>query len=97
MTTVYPGETTHLVFPVAPSQEHSAVVAALADYIPETAAKVTDGRIYLKWAGHIVTGKIGETRFVMDRRSVTYDAAAGMVRGKLYLPLDLIHAITGKK
>ncbi|MBV9270531.1 MAG: PEGA domain-containing protein [Candidatus Eremiobacteraeota bacterium] len=97
MTTVYPGETTHLVFPVADSQEHSAVVAAVGDYIPETAAKVTNGRIYLKWAGHIVTGKIGEAQFMMDRRSVTYDAAAGMVRGKLYLPLELILAITGKK
>lgn len=94
--TVYPGQITHLVFRAAAPAAHSAVVASLADYIPETAAKVSDGRIVLKWAGHVVTGKIGEARFIMDRRIVTYDAPAGMVRGKLYLPLELILAITGK-
>jgi PEGA domain len=96
IATVYPGQTTHLVFRAAAPQAHSAVVAALADYIPETAAKVSGGRIMLKWAGHTVTGKIGESRFTMDRRLVTYDAPAGIVRGKLYLPLELILAITGK-
>lgn len=94
--TVYPAQTTHLVFRAPTPETHSAVVAAVDDYIPESAAKVRDGRIVLRWAGHLVTGKIGESRFVMDKRAVTYDAPAGMVRGKLYLPLELILAITGK-
>ena len=94
--TVYPAQTTHLVFRSPTPEAHSAVVAAVDDYIPESAAKVRDGRIVLRWAGHVVVGRIGESRFTMDRRAVTYDAPAGMVRGKLYLPLELILAVTGK-
>jgi hypothetical protein len=94
--TVYPAQTTHLIFRPAAPETHSAVVAAVADYIPESAATIREGRIVLRWAGHVVVGKVGESRFFMDRRSITYDAPAGMVRGKLYLPLELILAVTGK-
>jgi hypothetical protein len=78
------------------NDEHSAVVAPLQDYLPQTAAKVTAGRLVIRWGGHTVVGHMGDARFLVDGRDVVYDAPAGLVRGRLYLPLDLILTITGK-
>ncbi|HET7815395.1 MAG TPA: PEGA domain-containing protein [Candidatus Baltobacteraceae bacterium] len=95
--TIYPDQTTHVVFRAPASEAHSAVVAALDNYIPVSAAKITGDRLVVKWGGHTVTGKLGDSKFVVDGRPIVYDAPAGMVSGKLYLPLDLIQSITGSK
>ena len=93
---VYPDETTHVLF-AAPAQTHSAVVAPLTDYMPASAAKVQGDRVVVRWGVHTVVGRLGDARFLVDGRNVVYDAPAGMVRGRLYLPLDLILIITGSK
>ena len=93
---VYPDETTHVLF-AAPTDTHSAVVAPLDDYMPASAAKIAAGRLVIRYGGHTVVGHIGDAKFVVDGRDVVYDAPAGMVRGSLYLPLDLILMITGSK
>ncbi|MFN2449460.1 MAG: PEGA domain-containing protein [Candidatus Baltobacteraceae bacterium] len=95
--TVYPDQATHVVFRVPALETRSAVVAPLQDYIPASAAKVAGDRLTVKWGGHTVTGKLGDARFVLDGRQVLYDAPAGMVGGRLYLPLDLIQTIAGTK
>lgn len=94
---VYPDETTHVLFAAPASDTHSAVVAPLSDYMPESAAKIAAGRLVIRYGGHTVVGHMGDARFVVDGRDVVYDAPAGMVRGRLYLPLDLILMITGSK
>jgi len=96
MILVYPDETTHVLFAV-PSDTHSAVVAPIADYLPESAAKVGGARVVVRWGGHVAVGRLGDARFLVDGRNVVYDAPAGMVRGRLYLPLDLILMLTGSK
>jgi hypothetical protein len=72
------------------------MVAPLADYVPASAVKVRDGRLVVRWGGHTVVGRLGDGKFLVDGRDVVYDAPAGMVSGRLYLPLDLILSITGK-
>ncbi len=94
---VYPDQTTHLVFRAAVREEHSAVVAPLSDYVPDSATKIDRGRLVIRYQGHVVVGRVGDARFTVDKHDVTYDAPAGMVRGKLYVPLDLILSITGGK
>jgi hypothetical protein len=94
--TVYPDQATNVLL-AAPVEAHSAVVAAVTDYVPASAAKVEDGRLVVRWAGHVVVGHLGDSKFLIDGRSVVYDAPAGMVGGKLYLPLDLILQITRTK
>jgi hypothetical protein len=94
---VYPDQTTHVVFREPQAETHSAVVAPLQNYIPASAAKVTGDRLVVKWGGHVVIGKLGDAKFLVDGRTVVYDAPAGMVSGRLYLPLDLIQSITGSK
>lgn len=96
--TIYPGQTTHVVFHEPAPDAHSAVVAPLSDYMPVSAAKLEhNGRVVVRWGSHLVIGHIGDASFLVDGRQVVYDAPAGMVAGKLYLPLDLILAITGSK
>ncbi|HKU66986.1 MAG TPA: PEGA domain-containing protein [Candidatus Baltobacteraceae bacterium] len=96
MILVYPDETTHVLF-AAPAETHSAVVAPVSDYLPGSAAKVKGDRVVVRWGGHSAVGHLGDARFLVDGRDVVYDAPAGMVRGRLYLPLDLILMMTGTK
>jgi hypothetical protein len=96
MAAIYPGQVTHVLVG-APAEEHAAVVAPLGDYLPLSAAKLSDGRLVVRWGGHTVVGHVGDSRFLVDGRDVVYDAPAGMVRGRLYLPLELIRSITGSK
>ncbi|MDQ2663405.1 MAG: PEGA domain-containing protein [Candidatus Eremiobacteraeota bacterium] len=93
---VYPGEQTHVLLRGL-ADAHSAVVAPLSDYMPESAAQVKNGRLTVRYDKHVATGRLGDSRFVVDKRDATYDAPAGMVRGKLYLPLDLLLFLTGRK
>lgn len=92
--TVYSGQATHVLF-AAPADTHSAVVARLTDYFPASAASISHGRVVVRWAGHTAVGRLGDARFVVDRRNVVYDAPAGMVRGRLYLPLGLLLMLSG--
>jgi PEGA domain len=96
MVLVYPDQVTHVLFHTVEAGEHSAVVAPLEDYLPPAAAKVAGAGLVIHWGGHTVVGRMGDARFLVDGRDVVYDAPAGMVRGRLYLPLDLILTITGK-
>jgi hypothetical protein len=96
MILVYPDQTTHVLF-AAPADTHSAVVAAVSDYLPRSAAKIAGDRVVVRWGGHTAVGHLGDARFLVDGRDVVYDAPAGMVRGRLYLPLDLILMMTGSK
>lgn len=96
MILVYPDQATHVLFAM-PADTHSAVVAPVSDYLPGSAAKVTGDRVVVRWGGHTAIGRLGDARFLVDKRDVVYDAPAGMVRGRLYLPLDLILMLTGTK
>lgn len=93
---IYPNQTTHVLLRT-PAEEHSAVVAPLETYMNATAAQVTGDRVVVRWNGHVALGHLGDARFLVDGRNVVYDAPAGMVRGRLYLPLDLILTLTGGK
>lgn len=94
--TVYPNQTTHLLFH-APRRTHSAVVARADDYLPSSSIVVNHGRLVIRSGGHLVVGHIGDSRFLVDGREVVYDAPAGFVRNRLYLPLRLILLVTGSK
>lgn len=93
---VYPGTATDVLLDVPPSP-HLAVVAPVLDYLPASAASVRNGAIVLRWSGHVVKGRLGDSRFVLDGKTVDYNAPAGIVAGRLYLPLDLIETIAGGK
>lgn len=93
---IYPNQTTHVLLRT-PSEERSAVVAPLEAYMPASVAKVTGDKVVVRWNSHVAIGHVGDARFLVDGHDVVYDAPAGMVRGRLYLPLDLILTLTGGK
>lgn len=95
--TIYPDQTTNVLFRAPAVEPHSAMVAPIQDYMPASAAKIAAGRLVVRWGGHVVVGRLGDGKFLVDGRDVVYDAPAGMVSGRLYLPLDLILMITGGK
>ncbi|HET9097364.1 MAG TPA: PEGA domain-containing protein [Candidatus Baltobacteraceae bacterium] len=97
MILVYPEQTTHVLFAAPATDTQSAVVAPVSDYLPGSAAKVTGSRVVIRWGGHVAVGHLGDARFLVDKHDVVYDAPAGMVRGRLYLPLDLLLMLTGSK
>lgn len=97
MILVYPDQTTHVLFAAPAAEGHSAVVAPVSDYLPGSAAKVSGDRVVVRWGGHKAVGHLGDAKFLVDGRDVVYDAPAGMVRGRLYLPLDLLLMLTGSK
>lgn len=92
--TVYPEQVTHVLLHVA-ARERSGVVAPMAAYLPRSAASISGDRLLIRWQHHLVQGRLGDARFLVDGREVVYDAPAGLVRGRLYLPLDLILTLTG--
>ncbi len=94
--TIYPDQTTHVLL-LAPAQSHSAIVAPISDYMPANAAKIQGDRLVVRWNAHSVKGRLGDAKFIVDGREVVYDAPAGMVGGKLYLPLELLLTMTGSK
>jgi hypothetical protein len=96
MILVYPEQTTHVLF-ATHAETHSAVVAPLADYLPVSSVQVSGDRVVVRWSGHVAVGHLGDARFLVDGHDVVYDAPAGMVSGRLYLPLDLILTLTGSK
>ena len=93
---VYPDQATQLLLHV-PASTHLAVVAPVLDYLPASAADVEHGKVLLRWNGHVAQGQLGDSRFLLDGRTVQYNAPAGIVEGRLYLPLDLIESIAGTK
>jgi len=94
---IYPDQVTHVLCRASQDEKPSWVGAPLADYLPENSANIDRGRLVIRYGGHVVVGRIGDARFSVDKRDITYDAPAGLVRGKLYLPLDLMLSITGGK
>lgn len=93
---IYPNQTTYVLLR-SPAEGKSGVVAPLTEYMPAAAAKISGQKLVVRWAGHLAVGRIGDARFLVDGRDVVYDAPAGLVRGRLYLPLDLILTLAGGK
>ncbi len=97
---VYPDMTTDVVLasdtaPVATGK--SSVVAPAEDYLPAASFHVTGTRVLVKYKTHVVVARVGETQYVMDGKTVSFDAAPALVHDKLYLPLALLVQVTGAK
>jgi hypothetical protein len=95
---VFPEMTTDLVLAEPRTTEaRSSVVAPAEDYLPPSAYKVTGTRVVVKYKTHVVVARVGDTSFVMDGKSVSFDAAPVLLQDKLYLPLALLEALAGTK
>ncbi len=92
--TIYPDMRTDVVLRSGDPAPHSAVVAPATDYLPVDAVKIDGARVTIKYARHEVEAQLGETMYRYDGRSVNYDAAPTRIGSGLYLPLELLKALT---
>jgi hypothetical protein len=87
--TVYPQMRTELLV-TTESTPRSAVIAPVDDYLPAGAYRIDGTQLVVRYGGHDVVARIGATRYEIDRRDTSYDAAPTMINGRLYLPVDLL-------
>jgi len=92
--TVYPDMRTDVVLHGDDTATRSAVVAPVSDYLPATAVKVDGTRVTIRYEHHEVDATIGTATYRFDGRSVSYDAAPTLIGVALYLPLELLKALT---
>ncbi len=93
---VYPDLTTDVIVREPTGRhDHSAVVAPAEDYLPTNAFVIEGRRITVRYAGHIVIARFGETTFRLDGAATEFDSAPESIGGKLYLPLELLEKLSG--
>ena len=96
--TVYPDTTTDVLLTDPPQEERSSgIVAPAEEYLPDHTYSLSGKRVFVRYAGHEVTGTIGASTMRLDGTIVTFDAVPSRINGRLYLPLALLTRLTAAK
>lgn len=90
--TVWPQTRTDVVL-LPDDDARASVVAPADDFLPKKAVRVEGERVIIRYNRHEVLGRVGETTYRVDGRSVDFDAAPSVVGSRLYLPMDLLRSI----
>ena len=94
--TVWPQTRTDVVLEAgAAPPARPTVVAPAEDYVPKSAIRIDGERIVIRYGRHEVAGRVGDTTFRIDGRSVDYDAAPTLIGPRLYLPAELLQKLFG--
>jgi hypothetical protein len=92
---VFPDTATQVVLHEAPrGDSHSAVVAPVNDYLPESAYSLEGKKIVVRYGGHVVVAHIGERNVRFDGAEFAYDSTPQQIGRKLYLPLELLEKLS---
>lgn len=94
--TVWPQTRTDVVL-LPEGDARASVVAPADDFLPKNAVRVEGERVIIRFNHHEVLGRVGETSYRVDGRSVDYDAAPSVVGSRLYLPMDLLRSISARE
>ena len=92
--TIYPDMRTDVVLRDESAVPRSAVVAPTSVYLPPAAVKIDGVRVTIRYERHAVDAVIGSPSYRFDGRSVSFDAAPTLIGAELYLPLELLKALT---
>ncbi len=92
--TIYPDMRTDVVLRDESTVPRSAVVAPTSVYLPPAAVKIEGVRVTIRYKRHAVDAVIGSPSYRFDGRSVNFDAAPTLIGAELYLPLELLKALT---
>jgi hypothetical protein len=91
--TVYPDTRTDVVI-LGDAPARSVVIAPADDYVPADAVRFDGAEITLHYGGHDVVAHVGSQTYLVDRRSLTYDAAPIVIKKRVYLPIELLDLLT---
>jgi hypothetical protein len=92
--TIYPDMRTDVVLRDESTVPRSAVVAPTSVYLPPAAVKIEGVRVTIRYERHAVDAVIGSPSYHFDGRNVSFDAAPTLIGAELYLPLELLKALT---
>lgn len=76
------------------AKAHVGVIAPAGDYLPEEAILLSGRALRIRYQGHAVSASLDKEWMRVDGKLVTYNSAPSLINGKLYLPLDLLDALT---
>jgi hypothetical protein len=91
--TVYPQTRTDVVL-LGEAETRSVVIAPADDYLPPGALVLDGTDLTVRYGHHVVVAHVGSVSYVVDGRSVTYDAAPTMIKTRMYLPIELLTRLT---
>ncbi|MGD0475697.1 MAG: PEGA domain-containing protein [Candidatus Velthaea sp.] len=92
--TIYPDMRTDVMLRDESAAPHSAVVAPTSVYLPATAVKIDGVRVTIRYERHAVDAVIGSPSYRFDGRTMSFDVAPTLIGAELYLPLELLKALT---
>jgi hypothetical protein len=93
--TVWPQTRTDVVVQRDDTSTRPSVVAPAEDFVPKSAIRIDGERVVVRYNRHEAIGRVGETSYRVDGRSIDYDAAPTFIGPRLYLPMDLLRTIAG--
>lgn len=93
--TVWPQTRTDVVLQTDAAPVRPTVVAPVEDFLPKSAIRIDGERIVIRYAHHEIVGRVGDTTYRVDGRSVDYEAAPTLIGARLYLPAELLQKLFG--
>jgi len=95
---VLPEMMTQVVVQQLPADvERSSVVAPVDEYLPAGTYSMEGKKIVVRYGGHVVVARLGETTVRFDGAATAYDGAPETIGRKLYLPLELLEKLVSTK
>lgn len=94
--TVYPLTRTDVAL-LGETQARSVVIAPADDYVPADAVRIDGTEIAIHTPKHDVLAHLGSVSYVVDRRTLTFDAAPTVIKGRVYLPIELLTLLSANE
>ena len=95
--TVWPQTRTDVVLQTGTAQPRPVVVAPADDYLPQSAVVIDGDKIVIHAPGHEAIARLGSTTYRLDGRNVDFASSPTLIGQRLYLPIDLLTALTGAR
>ena len=95
--TVWPQTRTDVMIQEQTAPARPVVVAPADDYLPHGAIAIVGDKIVIRAAGHEAIAHVGSTTYRLDGRNVDFSSSPTLIGQRLYLPIDLLTALTGAR
>src|SRR5579875_2974125 len=94
--TVWPATRTDVVLSPNVEPQRPSVLAPADVYVPANAIRIDGAKIVVRYRNHEIVARFGETVYKVDGKTVDYAEAPTQIGNRLYLPLELLAALSGR-
>ena len=92
--TVWPQTRTDVMLQTNAPSVRPIVVAPADDYLSPGSIVIDGDKIVIHAPGHEATARVGSTTYRVDGRTLEYASPPTLIGQRLYLPIDLLTALT---